>query len=297
MKLAYLLAQYLYTNKRLDLPGIGTFLLDPSANFESENSKQRSVMPEGISFQNDPSIRESPDLISFISAKSGKMKALAISDLESHLELAHQFLNIGKPFTFEGIGNLVKLRPGVFEFTAGTIISEKIIDSGEKEMHGLSKKETVEEKYQAYLSSPVARSRWRKPLIFFLVLCGIALAIWGGYTIATKNSEKDETDLAETNTNQTIPVDTSRFNKPDTEVIQKENLTSNYKYVLEIAQAKRAFKRYNQLRDNQWKVELETKDSVQYKLFLILPASPDTTRILDSLTVMTGRKVYIEYEN
>ncbi|MEI9912868.1 MAG: hypothetical protein WDO71_26435 [Bacteroidota bacterium] len=296
MKLAYLLAQFLYTNKRLDLPGIGTFFLDPAIVIDAENSKQRSALPEGISFKNDPTIRDSPELISYISAKSGKMKALAISDLESHLELAHQFINIGKPFTFEGIGSLAKVRPGQFEFTPGTIFTEKIKDAGEKEVHGLSKKETTDAKYQAYLSTPVAKSRWRKPVIALMVLCGIGLAIWGGYTIATKNSENDVTELGETDY-QTIPVDTSAINKPDSSVIQKASVPHNYKYILEIAKAKRAFQRYKQLRTNLWKVELETTDSVQYKLVLILPVSTDTMRILDSLTAMTGRKVFIEYQN
>jgi hypothetical protein len=298
LKLAYLLAQYLYTNKRLDLPGIGTFFLDPSVIIDTENSKQRNLMPEGISFKSNSSIHESPELISYISAKSGKMKALAISDLESHLELAQQFLNIGKPFSFEGIGNLVKLRQGEFEFTPGTIITEKIKDAADKETPRTSKKDTTEAKYSAFLSTPAAKSRWKKPVAAFLVICGIALAIWGGYTIATKNSGDDSNDVSETNTEQTIPVsDTSFLNKPDTTVIQKAKLADNYKYILEIAKAKRAFQRYNQLKTNQWKVELETADSVDYKLFLLLPASPDTTRIVDSLTAMTGRKVYIEHQN
>src|SRR4051812_17926013 len=96
VKITTLLTQYLYTNHRLDLPGIGSFLLDASAIAQAENTKQRSVITEGISFENNPSIKEVPALIAFISAQSGKQKALAASDLDSHLELAQQFLNIGK---------------------------------------------------------------------------------------------------------------------------------------------------------------------------------------------------------
>ena len=66
-----------------------------------------------------------------------------------------------------------------------------------------------------------------------------------------------------------------------------------YKYVLEIAKAKRAFKRYNVLKDNLWDVKMETADSIQYKLFLLLPVRSDTTKVLDSLTVLSGRKVYL----
>jgi Icc-related predicted phosphoesterase len=299
LKLAYLLAQYLYTNKRLDLPGIGTFLLDSSVIIEPENSKQRSGLPEGISFESNSSIKDAPELISYISSKSGKMKALAIADLESHLQQVQQYLNIGKPFSFDGIGSLVKLKNGKFEFIPGTINTEKLKDVSHKEKHTLTHKETIEEKYQSYLSTPVAKSRWRKPVIVLLVLCGIGFAIWGGYTISNQNSETEDTDLIEASTEQTLPVaDSSQLYKTDTTTPEKANIKSdNYKYVLEVAKSKRAFKRYNQLKDNFWDVQLETNDSIQYKLFMMLPANTDTTRVMDSLTVLTGRKVYIENQN
>ncbi|MBL7743860.1 MAG: hypothetical protein JNN00_10345 [Chitinophagaceae bacterium] len=297
MKLAYLLAQYLYTHKRLDLPGIGTFTLDPSVIIDADNSRQRNVMPEGIGFKSDPSIREVPELISYISAQTGKMKSLAISDLESHLELVHQFLNIGKPFTFDGIGSLVKIRPGEFEFTPGAIITEKAKEIAEKEVHGLSKKESTDAKYQAFLATPVAKSRWKKPVAVLLAICGLGLAIWGGYTIATRNAE-EEAGVSETAIEPSTPVtDSSRLIRPDSVTIQKTAIADSYKYILEVARANRAIRRFNQLKTNLWDVKMETKDSVEYKLFLMLPASSDTTWKMDSLTVLSGRKVYIEHQN
>jgi hypothetical protein len=297
LKLAYLLAQYLYTNKRLDLPGIGTFTLDPVINIETENSRHRHATQEEISFKSDASIREVPELISYISAQSGKMKALAISDLESHLDLVHQFLNISKPFTFEGIGTLVKMRPGEFEFTPGVIITDRAKDIADKEVHGLTKKETTDAKYQAYLSTPVAKSRWKKPVAVLLAVCGLGLAIWGGYTIATRNAGQEPT-VTETTDEQTTQVtDTTQFTSPDTITPQKTIIADSYKYVLEVSDANRALRRYNQLKTNQWDVKMETRDSVDYKLFLVLPASSDTTWKMDSLTALSGRQVYIEHQN
>jgi hypothetical protein len=301
LKLAYLLAQYLYTNKRLDLPGIGTFLLDPSAIIETENNKNRPALPEGISFQNDAAIQNSPELVSYISSKSGKMKVLAESDLESHLQMVQQFLNINKPFSFEGIGTLVKIKQGQYAFTQGNSITDKLKDNSGKEKQGLSKKENVAAKYQAYLATPVARSRWRKPVIIMLVLCGIGLAIWGGYAISTKQTKITEESLSENNADQTIPVnDSSQLNKQGAGTIQKTNISShNYKYVLEVAKAYKAFKRFKTLKDSKLSnvVQLETTDSVQYKLFVLLPVTTDTTRIIDSLTSFLGKKVYIEHQN
>ena len=101
----------------MDLPGLGSFRLDPQTN----NTEDSAVL-EGVSFENDPLARQSPELVAFISAETGKMKALAAADLDSHLELAQQFLNIGKPFMFEGIGSLAKQRNGEYTFAAGPVL-------------------------------------------------------------------------------------------------------------------------------------------------------------------------------
>ena len=300
LKLAYLLAQYLYTNKRLDLPGIGTFILDPSVIIDTENNKHRPTMPEGISFQTNTSIHHSPDLVDYISSKSGKMKVLAESDLESHVQMIQQFLNINNPFSFEGIGTLVKVRPGDFEFTPGHIITNKQKDNPEKDKQTLSKKETIDAKYQAYLATPVVRSRWRKPAVGFLILCGIGFAVWGGYTISTKQTETAATTLSGNNIDQAEPpIDSNQLNKSVSGIVQKTNVAASYKYVLEIAKANRAFKRFQTLKDSKLSkvVQLETTDSIQYKLFVLLPVTADTTRVIDSLTAFLGKKVYIERQN
>lgn len=294
MKLAPILAQYLYSNHRLDLPGIGTFLLDPSAITTPENSKQRLTTLEGITFQSNPSLKESPDLIAFISSQSGKMKALANADLGSHLQLVQQFLNIGKPFTFEGIGTLTRVKQGEFQFTPASVSTDKLKEYRTKENAPVTLEESSAE-YESFLTKPQATRGWRKPVIFSLIIAGIGLAIWGGYIISKKPSTPDTTG----STNVTKP----KIQKPPplTDTLHAkptDTLKDTYKYVLEIASSRRAFERFYRLKSYQWQVQMETNDSVQYKLFLVLPAlNADTTRILDSLTVMNGRKVYIEHQN
>ena len=297
MKIATLLTQYLYTNHRLDLPGIGSFLLDPSALPSLENSKQRSAVLDGISFQSNPSIKNSPELIAYISSTTGKIKALATADLESHLELAQQFLNIGKPFHFEGIGTVTKDRKGEFEFFPDMLAAEKL-----KEISGSAssrQKEEGSKKYESFLSEPKPVRSWRMPVIGMLILAGLGLAIWGGYAISKKAKGKTEEPVTENVASSLINADTIKTAIDSANLpLTKPVLPPSYKYILEVAQSKRAFKRYNQLRTNMWEVKLETADSVQYKLVLLLPSmNADTTRVLDSLTAMTGKRVYIEHQN
>lgn len=291
VKITSLLAQYLYTNHRLDLPGIGTFLLDPSAISSLENTKQRSAVLEGVSFESNPQISEVHGLVAFISSQTGKMKALAQADLESHIQLVDQFLNIGKPFTFEGIGTLVRKKQGEYEFTPLAIATEKIKEYKIKEPAPVSLEESSAQ-YESFLAAPKTRIGWGKPAIALLVLAGLGLAIWGGYTISRKAASNDITVIPE---NITTPRPAVAV--VDTIPVKKDTVT-DYKYVLQVSPMKTAFRRYNQLRTNQWNVKMETSDSVSYKLYLLLPrASADTTHILDSLTAMTGKKVYIEAQN
>jgi hypothetical protein len=233
------------------------------------------------------------------------MKVLAESDLESHLEMVQQFLNINKPFSFDGIGTLIKVKQGEYTFVQGNVVIERSKENSEKERslskkETISKKESIEDKYQAFLKTPVVKSRWRKPVIVLLILAGIGLAIWGGYTISTNHAGNNEANAPETNADETKVVpDSSQLKKADSSaIIKKPTIASDeYKYVLEIAKSNRALKRFNQLKSNQWDVKMETRDSMQYKLFLLLPATRDTTWKLDSLTALSGKKVYIEHQN
>lgn len=294
MKITSLLTQYLYNNQRLDLPGIGSFTFDPHAVDTLESSKQRSTVLEGISFQSSPSLKSSPDLIAFISAQTGKMKALAAADLESHIQLAQEFLNIGKPFTFEGIGTLVRVKMNEYDFIPISMSNDKIKELQHKDTSKPTKEDSSSN-YESFLSEPKVKLDWGKPVIAFLLLCGLGLAIWGGYAISKRASAGS--NAAAVNPVQTVAVVDTVDTQADSLAKLKALANVNYKYVLEVAPGKRAFKRYNQLKSNLWDVHLETKDSVQYKLFLLLPTNTDTTRVLDSLTVMTGRRVYIESQN
>jgi hypothetical protein len=297
LKLAPLLAQYLYTNKRLDLPGIGSFFLDPSAIIEVDTSKhQKPAVAEGISFENNSSLHEANELVSYISAQTGKMKALAAADLSSHLELVQQFLNIGKPFLLEGIGSLVKIKSGKFEFTSGSLQSEKLKDLSVKEATVTSAREESFSSYDSQKGSDKMKyTALRKPVMALLIVIGAGLAIWGGYTVY-KNSSGKKTVLdsieAASITNPVLVTDTiKKIDPPVTLGVP----SGTYKFVLENAGTRRAFDRFNRLKAFQWNVQMETKDSLQYKLFMILPAiASDTTRIKDSLTNLNGRKVYIE---
>ncbi len=299
MKIAPLLAQYLYIHKRLDLPGLGIFLLDPSTPIEPENNKQnKATNLEGVSFENKPSLKEAPELVQFIASQTGKIKALAAADLESHLGLAQQFLNIGKPFLFEGIGSLVKGRSGEFSFSSGQAIY--VSPKAQPARDNFSSTEESIHDYKSIFYPRKTKTQWKKPIAVFLLLAGLGLAIWGGYTVYKRTTAK-KTEVAADDNKKDEPALTGAetlSNKPGTtSTIQTAAVTpsGNFKFVLETSTAQRAFTRFSRLKTFQWNVQMETKDSLSYTLYMLLPGeATDTTRLLDSLTRLNGKRVYIE---
>lgn len=313
VKITPLLAQYLYTTKQLVLPGIGTFHIDADAVVNADTSgRNRHIALPPIHFEaGNANTPFDPELISYIAQHSGKMKPLALADLESHIELMHQFLNIGKPFLLDGIGTLTKPNGGQLKFTAANepVTAPKPIEISIRE----DRTKTINEApvtQESFLHENERKGGWKKPVVVLLVLAGLGFSIWGGYYLSQMN-ESDTNTISETaKTIQDTPVTplSTAPVTPDTankNVVTPSVSTSNptttpadnsghYKYVLETANKDRALKRYKQLKTNLWDVHMETADSVAFTLYLSLPKlGSDTTRVKDSLTMMTGKKVYI----
>lgn len=298
MKVAPLLVQYLIAHKRLDLPGIGSFLINDPVYPEPENHRHDKQASMGtVSFESNAAIKQSPDLVQFIATQTGKIKALAAADLESHLALAKQFLNIGNPFLFEGIGNLVKIRSGEYALMSGHGMPEKTNEYMSREKPDSSSSGDSLSDYKKIFYSGNIKTKWRKPVVIILVMAGLALAVWGGYTVYKMTTGKNKTGAENKNKKEeTIPVMDTAMHQNDSLIVPVQPTAAGMqKFILEVCNAERAYERYARLKIFQWNVQLETKDSVTYKLFLVLPAmASDTSRLIDSLSRLNGRRVYIE---
>jgi hypothetical protein len=320
LKLASLLVQFLYAHKRLDLPGIGSFLLNDQFSSEPGDHKHdKQAGMEHISFESNPTVKQSPDLVQFIAEQSGKIRALASADLESHLTLAKQFLNIGNPFLFEGIGTLEKKKSGEYLLIPAMGLPEKTKEFQAPEKTGITDEDKFNNDYKKIFYSGKAKINWKKPFVFGLIITGLVLAIWGGYIVYKKTTAKNRSDSGDQKTKKsTVPAeatkDTGMFQK-DSVMHQKDSVvdtnqqsippppvkqqlspppSGSFRFVLEDAKAKRAFERFAKLKTFQWPVQMATKDSVFYTLFVVLPSSAaDTSRIIDSLSRLNGRRVYI----
>lgn len=288
MKLAPVLAQYLATHKVLSLPGLGTFHADNTYNPEVDYSKKGASLLD-ISFEPTKPSGLDEELVIFVSQQTGKMKVLAESDIRSQTEGVIDFLNTGKPYFLAGIGTLTKKMDGSFEFH-----KEKFMhtEKEKKKPVPITEKNSVPQSYIDESRKP----RRTKPATIIGGVCLVAVAavIW----FYTQNKEKNDGNIEEVVTTSRSNTITSGGDSaaPATPQPAAVNPPSDsYKYILEIAKQPRASKRFNQLKTIQWPIEMETADSLSYKLFIKLPAAnADTTRIKDSLSALSGRKVWIE---
>ncbi len=292
MRFDLLLAQYLQQHKKLALPGIGTFESDNSTATWDENGKQRQP-GNGVVFRNIPVSRAEDDLITFISEHTGKMKPLAISDLESYLTLGKQFLYIGKPFFLEGIGTLQFTKSGHFEFTPGDFVTTKL-DEPMAERVEERRRPTPEEVEETETRS---RGGGRKVFMWLIVLLCLGLVAWGGYYFYTQSAKQqvftpvnnpgNQSDTAATvpaaATEQAVAgVDSS---KPAPAGLAPVPGSSSFRFVVEQTTDKqRAMNRYRKLKSFGNDIQLFTPDSTNFTLYFILPATAaDTLRMRDSL--------------
>jgi len=286
LKLAALLAQFLKEKSTLNLAGIGTFSIDaqhPAA---------------GIGFVYNASVKNEDELISFISSQTGKMKPLASSDLLSYIELGLQFLNIGKPFQIEGIGTLVKIKNGVLDFTADHVLVGKVKESGAKELSATSVSDDLLTTYETLKPKTEKSPLSKKFFLVFLAVITTAIIIWISYRL---NQNSFSTTQQEQTATEPVPVtdSTNLVSHTDTLSTIQQTANNNYRFVIEVANKKRAFYRYYLLKNSNAPIQMSTTDSTIFKLFFVLPATPgDTARIADSLTTwypsLNKRKTFVE---
>ena len=291
MKFDSLLAQYLYENKKLQLQGIGTFELDKAVTVNHEHDKETFYPIEGLSFLYNTKDVTNEDLISFLVKKLGKIEPLVRSDLESYLSNIKQFLNIGKPYTIEGVGTLNKNNSGTYEFTPGNFLPVK------EELN------PKREKIEPSLKPPSERTSGKAFAVFLIVIASIAVLGgigWGIYTFFLKDnqqieytsvdgSEEDSTNSANNNVIDTTTTQATVEPGP--------NDTVAYKMIIETTpKALRAVTRKEQLLKYRINAAYDTLGTPQAKYRIFIPkrlVAADTLRVRDSIAKFFLKKVVI----
>jgi hypothetical protein len=331
LKLPLLLSQFLYQTRKLDLPGIGSFSLDPSVVIPEASDRHMQTPASGITFKNVSVQTPDDALIQFIKDHTGKMKPLAAADLDFFLTTGKQLLNIGKPFYIEGIGTLIKNNEGKFDFTPGEYLTIRLEELTEKKQPATQSFEEAPREYEP------SSNNIRQGVLLFGLIAGLILIGWGGYYLYKRNTYVEPT--VEIKPAVAIPDSTPQ--NTDTGKVQSQNLATQaataqqaaaqpsdtkpattptqpaatptqqpaanivstspdaslYKFIiLETDRKGRALRRYNQLLGFQLNIKMDQKDSSYFKLYFpIIATIRDTTHIKDSLADVYAAHVTIEH--
>lgn len=298
MKISTLLTQFLYTNRHLEIPGIGRFSIPEGVAIPEPGDKNYLEFLQTIEFSPRAKSQAPEELIDFIRSKTGKIRPLAESDLDSYLSDCKLLLNIGKPFYFEGIGTLQKGREGMLEFTHGQALSERM-ESFQQERAEERPAERKPLYHSEMTAARPATTLLRRMLIVGGIILGLGVIIWGGYLLYTKktdntpeqNAAQDNTPVTPTqpvNAADSLPDSTSRVSRDTTAVPPPSVATptpgTGFKFICEVTNNKRrAENRIALLKTMNSRYQMESIDST-YKIYVMLPVEfKDTTKVKDSL--------------
>lgn len=283
MKVQDLLGEYLYQHKQLTLPSIGTFELDAAVNvYESKEG----VLPEdAIRFTQNTQAVVDDALLNFLVQQSGKMKPLAMSDLDSYLNNGWQLLNIGKPFTIKGVGSLTR-KGSDLAFIQGAPTLEKTEASGAYNLKDRTRQK--EEIKELSFESEVKKGNGKKVMIAVASIIALALIGWAVYLAIPKNENTatDETETQQTDTVQTATQqDTTAQQIKDTLVQQSPPaVDTSFQLILaafkDTAEANKELSKQLSRRKN---ISLQQKDSEYQIILTVNRPKADTAKVKDSL--------------
>ena len=308
MKIAHLIAQYLYENKKMQLQGIGEFYLDNFYENPFENEKGKSKVPDNaIRFVADKKCREDYGLVEFISAQTKKIKPLAFSDLEDFLSIGKQLLNVSKQFYIDGLGTLILNDRGNLEFLQGNeiftapAVDDKINQPIKERIEEQSDNLNFEKSYGSNRSS---EGKLRKTIIGLAFAAGLFIIGWIGWYFfnqwregkgTTQNSTENIKPVLPSSTQQEPPAGSIANTDSLNAAVNSEPIAdSTFNVIIETANRARAFYRFEELKKMGYKVQMSTVDSVKFDIFTsINKPLADSSRVLDSISKFFGRKATI----
>lgn len=274
--------EFLLQEKEVSLERIGTLKLP-------ENNE--------IEFVADRKAMTSPAFISYVGEKLGKNTVLMSNNIESYLEQARQFINLGKPYVIQGIGNIYITKTGQYAF--------------EPNFSSDTQAEDQTDNYQ-HLTEPLEKERKKKGVMGLAAALVIIIVLGAGYGIYKywKNNKTTE-PVASENTSE--PAEDTLASSSDTVSLKPDSIPAtsaqtplqpgveaSFKFIIEQTyNVRRAYNRNAQLVALKIPIHLDSikgTDSTMYRLFFIMNAKPeDTAHIKDSLSNWyTAKKVVVE---
>ncbi|MBX3242046.1 MAG: hypothetical protein KIT80_13745 [Chitinophagaceae bacterium] len=302
MKIALLLGQYLLQHKTMQLQGLGIFTIEPLPGRGDEKGRHKNT-DDDIKFIPNKGITTNAELVEFIAKHTGKIKPLASSDLEDFLNIGKQLLNVSKQFYIEGLGTIILDGNDNLSFTQGAeLLPAAIAEEPIAKKHAdlIKDASLTTPSNISFENEPVAAKgkTARNLLMSLAIIVGVVFVGWLSYYFYTewKNNKKKQANQEAILPvfQEPAPADSSSLTQKTDSLSSEPVTASGFKVVLETSGKNRAYRRYEDLQQWGYQVELATADSIQFQIITLVDKPlEDSTKVLDSLTRFFGRKAVL----
>ena len=311
MKVEQLIINYLMLHKKVGIQSIGHFIYEEVVSASSETD-QHVLTEKNISFVCNKNELIDEGFIAYFIQETGKIKPLATSDLESFSILGQQFLNIGKPMVFRGLGYLTKHQSGEYEFTQGEIMPERTERIGEnKQVQQTEENRDNSNKidFSTFKKKKGPSKKWI-PITIIVILIGLmGLVVYIFSRYEKKNNEKPL--KIESQEKGKVVVNSQPKAKPV--VIEKIDSAANLNkdsmllphsngfFVVvrsygDLESAQRGFNRLQVLPFGK-EVKMITVDSSHYQIAVPVSGNiTDSSRIRDSVKAIFGKTAFVRIQ-
>lgn len=304
MALEQYITRFVYQHKEIALQGIGIIKLDDVVPDQEYLQKHKSLPITSLSFEHKPQVATSPAFIKYYGETRGKILSLAENDVEAFLGMALQFLNIGNPVEFKGLGTLTKQKDGSFVMAPGYFIPLK-----EDETNNRFKDRVLSEEVGGdtnfFGKKEPQSSNSAKLIIAIAIVAVVGVAGWWLYTTFLKAPADTTNTVATTDTlnvpqqvappptttaPDTIASQTTAIANVDSTMVQKWKAV--FREEQEKAKALQVWANYQKV---STPIQMETADSASFRFYVVIESSlRDAARKTDSLARFFARPVKLE---
>ena len=290
MKVQDLLYAYLSEQKRLKIPGIGSFEMSNTLIEQTDN--ETTEHKNLIQFNHDKTTQVEESLLIFLKERTGKMKALAQSDLDSFIYNGMQLLNIGKPFDIPGIGVIIKSSEGKFSFHQGTAEPEQFLTDQTKRLIETHESDTSY-KRETRNSPSNASDHQKKRILYIGLTVVVAIIIWIIYLLIPNQEEQNAKMINKDTTEQSVVApavveqpaapETTNNNPPATTVGTSIGFEMVGQYLPQMDTIRKFYKLY---KGRGHQVRIDSSDAENPRLlFAFRKPLKDTSFVADSMRI------------
>lgn len=301
MAVEQFITNYVYQNNEISLEGIGTIALTDAVPDTTYLEKNRLMPVTNLEFTYKPSVKTTPEFITYYSELRGKIFPIAENDVHAYLNTMIQLLNIGNPVEIKGLGTISKQKNGTLVMTPGYYVP-MLTESAFARKIGERLSEQPAEVREYHKQEKVRKTgiNWLTYLLLGLLVAGLLFAAYWFFLRDNSSAETQEINTEDTlvTQQQATPLDVSQPGDSNAGLapITDSNMVVNWKaYFREesgAANAQEVMRTYSRTTSP---IQMETSDSSTFRYFVPVQSNiRDTARKRDSISRFFLRPVRLE---